>query len=270
MFFSDGIIKRSSLLTAAGTAHGFSTKLGGVSSHPYTREMNLAKGREDADDVVIKNIDIFASAVSSGKYSSRDVVTAGQIHSSKVRYVTESERGEGVVRAAGEECDGFVTDRRGVMPIIRVADCVPILLCAAKEYGSPVVGAVHAGWRGTVSGIAAEAIELMKNLGAEPSSFKIAIGAHIMPCCFTVGEDFLEAVKAARGGAFAEKFIFFDGSSLRADLTGMNIEIIKDAGIDKENIDFSEDCTSCRSDLYHSHRKTGGKRGAMGAGIVIL
>ena len=59
-----------------------------------------------------------------------------------------------------------VTDVPGVMPVIRVADCVPILLCGEKACGDPVVGAVHAGWRGIASGIAAVAVEKMVGLGA--------------------------------------------------------------------------------------------------------
>ena len=59
MFYPDGIIMRSSVLESPKTAHGFSTRLGGVSTHPYTREMNLAKGREDSDEIVTENINIF-------------------------------------------------------------------------------------------------------------------------------------------------------------------------------------------------------------------
>ena len=270
MFYPDGIIMRSSVLESPKTAHGFSTRLGGVSTHPYTREMNLAKGREDSDEIVTENINIFVKAVSSGKYSSSDAVCAGQIHSKKVRYITHANKGEGITKDAGEECDGFVTDERGVMPVIRVADCVPILLCASKDDSSPIIGAVHAGWRGTVNGIAYEAITEMQKLGADMSTLKAAIGAHISSCCFTVGEDFCAAVKDIRGENFAKRHIFLSESAYHADLAGMNVEILKECGVGENNIDICGDCTACSPELFHSHRKTGGKRGAMGAGIVIL
>ena len=64
MFYSDGILKRSDLLLREGVMHGFSTRLGGVSEHPFTREMNLAFGREDPDGTVLRNAEIFARALS--------------------------------------------------------------------------------------------------------------------------------------------------------------------------------------------------------------
>ena len=54
MFYQSGILLRSSALELPRVAHGFSTRLGGVSTDPVTREMNLAFGREDPDAVAFK------------------------------------------------------------------------------------------------------------------------------------------------------------------------------------------------------------------------
>ena len=54
------------------------------------------------------------------------------------------------------------------------------------------------------------------------------------------------------------------------DMTGMNCEILIESGVALSRIDVTDHCTYCMSDRYYSHRKTAGKRGAMGAGIAII
>ena len=272
MFYQSGILLRSQALELPRVAHGFSTRLGGVSADPATREMNLAFGREDPDSVVYENIGIFARAVTEGRYGGDRVICAPQIHSDKIRYVTPADAGDGVTRRSPDDegFDGFVTDKPGVILTVRVADCVPILFAGIKEDGAPAVAATHAGWRGTVAGIAARAVEKLEALGVPKSGIRAAIGPHVGVCCFEVKDDFRDAVKAARGAGFSSRHIKDRDGSLYADLTGMNLEILAEAGIGTGQIDLSADCTACRPDLFHSHRKTGGRRGAMGAAVAIL
>ena len=271
----NGVILQSSLLDLPGICHGFSTRAGGVSTHPYTKTMNLAMGREDDDDTVRRNGAIFASLVSDGAFGADALVTASQIHSAKVRVLTAENRGEGMTGPAGEECDCFVTDVPGVLPMIRVAYCTPILLAVTKNDGSPVIGAVHAGWKGSAAGIAGEAVEKMVSLGAVRESIRAAIGPHIGTCCYEVGPDLLESVTAMAGAAFAAAYCSprrtdENGTEkYTADLTGMNLYWLAKAGVTADRVDLSDACTMCRSDLFHSHRATGGKRGAMGAVIGI-
>ena len=269
MFYESGIIYKSTIVD--GVCHGFSTRLGGVSKAAHVASMNLGFERGDSREEVLENYSILAREISGGKCSEADVVITSQIHSAKVRILAAENRGEGITREIGESCDGFVTDARGVMPIIRVADCTPILLCGTKEDASPVIGAVHAGWRGSASGIAAEAVGKMRELGCVTESIKVAIGAHIGFCCYEVGEDFIESVRGLCGADFASRHIRrVEAGSYHADLTGMNVEFLVSAGILRENIDISPECTMCDPGKYHSHRATRGLRGTMGAGIVIL
>ena len=272
MFFWNGIILKSDIFNGTSSMHGFSAKKGGVSTHPHTAALNLAMGREDSDHVVRQNIDIFAKAVTEGACGMENAVCAPQIHSSVVRRVGRTDCGDGVLRPSPAEGDGFVTDEPGVFIFIRVADCTPILLYGEKADKSPVVSAVHAGWRGTAKGIAAEAVSAMAALGCEKQSIRAAIGPHIGVCCYEVGQDLFDEVRSLRGRAFAEKFVTPSPSSpgkLFCDMSGMNRALLLAAGVPEANIDISADCTWCMSDMYYSHRKTAGKRGAMGAGIVI-
>lgn len=268
MFIKDKILFRSDVLHG-DVFHGFSTREGGVSRLPHTSAMNVAEGHGDPAETVRENIGILARAVSDGTLDENAVVCAPQIHSAKIRYVTAADGGEGVSRPAGEPGDGFYTDQPGVLLMVRVADCVPILFSARRADGAPLVAAVHAGWRGTTAGIAPKAVEKLLSLDAEPASVRAAIGQCIHTCCFAVREDFIAAVTDARGAAFAGRHIEKRGDRFFADLPGMNVELLLAAGLTPAQIDVSPHCTACDPALFHSHRATGGVRGAMGAIIGI-
>ena len=272
MFYENGIFSSSSLIDIPTVRHGFSSRMGGVSTHPHTASLNLSCGLGDDDETVFKNLDIFARTLTDGLYSGSSTVTAHQIHSSKVRVLRRENAGEGFSLPRGEDCDGFVTDVVGVMPIVRVADCVPILFSGTKADGSPVIGGAHAGWRGTVDGIAAVTVEKMLSLGCIRETVHAAIGTHIGACCYEVGEDFYSSVSEIRGEEFAARHIKSTEAAGKymADLTGMNLEILSEVGVAAESVDVSPYCTACDSDTFFSHRKSGGRRGTMGAGIVIL
>lgn len=244
---------------AIGYPHGFSTRTGGVSTAAHVATMNFTTSTGDSEANVAENYRIFLSALGL-KSDSR--VSSHQIHSAKIRYVTEADRGK-----AFEDCDGFVTDRKGVSLVVKTADCVPILLA---DETAGVIAAVHAGWRGTVGGIAANAVSKMLELGATVKNIRVAIGACIHSCCFEVQSDFVEAVAALRGMDFADAHIARREGRLCADLVSMNLSVLAEAGILPEQIDVSADCTCCAPYLYHSHRATQGKRGVMAAVIGMV
>ncbi|MGN1409869.1 MAG: polyphenol oxidase family protein [Eubacteriales bacterium] len=274
MFYKSGILYKSTLLdeyAKYGVCHGFSCREGGVSTLEHTKSLNITYNLGDSDDVVRKNIDIFARQITENRCGMENTVTLHQIHSANVREIGRSNAGEGTVRERGEDGDGFVTAERSVIPIIKVADCVPILLCGLRDDGKPVISAVHAGWRGTVKGIASVAVEKMLSLGALSDSITAAIGAHIGVCCFEVGENFLDEVREMRGKDFLRRNVDYKSyDKPHADLTSMNTEILVCAGVSRERIDISPDCTCCDTGTYYSHRGMKGVRGTMGAGIAII
>ncbi len=237
--------------------HGFSTREGGVSVLSHTASMNLAFGRGDDDATVLENLRIFAGAVGIDEKS---IVSVPQIHSTDVRIVGGSERGMGYFTPAAFECDGYVTREKGVALGVKTADCVPILLYDDKN---AVIGALHAGWRGSVGGIARVGVKKMRELGAKPSHIKAAIGAAIGACCYEVGEEVYLTARENLGEDLAKKFIVPSGERYRADLKGLNRELLLLEGLLPENIDVSEHCTACESDRFFSHRASGGVRGTM-------
>jgi len=245
---------RSDKLTCC---HGFASRIGGVSREAHTSSLNLAFGRGDDDETVLQNLGRFADALG---ISPESIISRPQIHSSIVIPVDRSMRGEGYFKKTDAGCDGYVTDCPQIALGIKTADCVPILM---EDPDAHVIGAVHAGWRGTAAGIAAECVKKMCRLGASAKNIRAAIGPAIHFCCYEVGEDFLESVRGMVGSDTANRFIRMQYGRLHADIVDLNRQILSESGVLHEQIDTSDFCTCCHPELFYSHRYTGGKRGTM-------
>lgn len=232
--------------------HGFSTRYGGVSKEPHLSEMNLGRNLGDDPLAVEENYRRIAEAIG---FKTESIVYTNQIHSATVLTVGKDDIGKTY------DCDGFVTTARGVTLAVRTADCVPILFC---DSDAAVIGAVHAGWRGTVDRIQQNCLKAMCALGAKAENIHAAIGACIHKCCYKVGEDFRNTLYDKLGKKLTDRYVSED---LYADLVGLNTDLLTEAGI--KNIDISPDCTCCMSSLYFSHRASKGKRGVMSAFISL-
>lgn len=223
----------------------------------HTGTLNLAFDRGDERETVIKNLDAFAGAIGISKDS---VISLGQIHSTRVISVDERSRGRGYILPDDEKCDGYVTNTPGVALGVKTADCVPILMC---DSGAGVIGAVHAGWRGTAGKISEECIKELVSLGASCENIHVAIGPAIHSCCYEVGEDFRDSVRQMIGSAVTDKFVTEKDGHLFADIVGMNKFILVSCGIKDNNIDVCKYCTCCHPELFFSHRFSKGIRGTM-------
>lgn len=261
MFFEKDFIRKSSILEHPAVSHGFSTRLGGVSTAEHLKTMNVGFFRGDSDETVCENMNILCDMAGV----SRNIVCRPQFHTNNVKIVTADDAKPEKMKD-DEQCDGFVTTEKGITLLVRVADCCPVLLLGERADGSPVIGAVHAGWRGAASGIAANAVEIMKTLGAE--NIRAAIGASIRPCCYEVGEDLRKTVAKLQGNDFANRHVTENSGKLYADIAGINKELLLSAGA--IDVDVSPECTACHPEIFHSHRVTHGNRGTMGAVIGII
>ena len=239
-----------------GMPHGFSTRFGGVSHGNGLDTLDL--GAAAGSGEVIENRRRFAVALGS---TPDRMFSAKQIHSATVETVTSADLGQDFA------CDGFVTAERGLFLTVKTADCVPILLCD-EEAG--VIAAIHAGWRGTVAGIAREAVKEMVALGASPSRIVAAIGPCIHRECYEVDAPFLAAIREQNEAltAFVTPLFHKDGYYL-ADLVAMNRFLLLSAGVAEGNLYACGFCTACASEVFFSHRASGGKRGLMMAGICL-
>ena len=248
---------------AGGVAHGFSTRLGGVSTGIY-ESLNLGSTRGDDPALVEENYRRFFGAI--GADLSR-VVMANQVHSDIVRTVTGADIKRALFDREPYEADGLVTDLPGVALVVFGADCLPILFYDPVRR---VIAAVHAGWRGTVSGIAERAVEKMAFYGCRPEEILAAIGPGISRCCFETHEDVPNAMTSALGVQATPYIEPIENGKFRVDLKGINAMRLTRAGLRPEHIAVTGDCTACQPEKYWSHRATNGVRGSQAAVIELL
>lgn len=240
--------------------HGFTTRFGGVSRGIYG-ELNLGEHRGDSEEAVRENYRLLSEAMGL-----KSLCFTRQVHGNTVRRVTASDRHE-LFSPIPYEADGLITSDPDCSLVIFTADCIPILLADTVK---GAVGAVHAGWRGTVADIAGEGVRSMvREFGSDPGDITAAIGPGIDKCCFETGSEVPEAVRAVLDNG--EDFIFPGAASgkFMVDLKGVNRMLLIKAGVPAENISVSEECTKCLNKKYWSHRFTGGSRGSQ-ASIITL
>ncbi|HJC41771.1 MAG TPA: peptidoglycan editing factor PgeF [Candidatus Intestinimonas pullistercoris] len=251
------------LEAAGGVVHGFSTRLGGVSTGIYA-SMDLGTTRGDDSEHVRENYRRFLAAI--GAAPDR-IAMSNQVHSDVVRPVTVSDIKKDLYDQEPYEADGLVTDIPGVALVIFSADCLPVLLYDPVRH---VAAAAHAGWRGTASGIVERAVEKMAFYGSRPEDILAAIGPGISKCCFETHEDVPNAMTAALGVRATPFITPIQHGKFLVDLKGINAMRLERAGLAPEHIAVSGDCTACQPDKYWSHRVTQGVRGSQAAVIQLL
>lgn len=153
------------------------------------------------------------------------------------------------------EGDALITTHGGTLLSVRTADCLPILLTDVRQRA---VGAVHAGWRGTVLGIAMNTVRAMeREYGSKPEDLRVAIGPGIGSCCFEVGPE----VAAQFETLFPERDDL--QTRVKLDLVEANVRQLIGAGVSFQHIDAARICTCCDGDLFHSFRKNREAAGRM-------
>lgn len=231
-----------------GLLHGFLGRGGGKSTGVYGG-LNLSYRVGDDNKVVSENVCDMKQAV--GIHDGR-IVTMKQVHGDQVVEVADKK-----IKEAGE-CDGMVTAEPGIFLGVLTADCVPILFVAPAHKR---VAAVHAGWRGTLAGIAAKTVQQFKdNHGIPAAAIEVAIGPAIGRCCYEVGDDVARPVHE-RWGAAAEACTDRTGAKPHLDLRGLNRAILEQAGIPAEQIHELGGCTRCSGDDFYSYRRARGETG---------
>ena len=246
-----------------GVAHGFSTRLGGVSTGIYA-SLNLGHTRGDEPDAVRENYRRFLAATGAGR--AEDMVISHQVHKDNVRVCTLADRGKGLDLERDYDADGMMTDVPDLPLVIFTADCIPILFYDPVRR---VVAASHAGWRGTAQSIASKTVRRRREVyGSKPADIRAAIGPGISACCFLTHSDVMDAMRAQLG-SLAEDYIrpVTGEDRFHVDLKGINAALLRQAGV--VQVDISTDCTGCLREKYWNHRTTGQARGSMAAAIML-
>jgi YfiH family protein len=226
----------SKLLAAAGVAHGFSLRTGGVSLPPY-QSLNLGFSAGDQPQAVEENLRRLREAAGI----QAEIATATQVHGNRV--VDQDLRevlGPTEPQAAG--ADALVSETAAIG--VRAADCLPILLCGGRK-----VAAVHSGWRGTRLQIVRQAVQALR---VDPKHIIAAIGPSIGQCCYEVSVDLAARFRGQFGAAAVD-------DRRHLDLRFCVESTLREAGVTR--VEQVPGCTSCDTASFFSHRRDKGRTG---------
>jgi YfiH family protein len=218
----------------------FSTRLGGVSDGPY-ESLNLGILTDDDRDRVVENRRLLAEAAGLDPGA---IAMGWQVHGTDLHDWRDRPGSFAVPGGPLPRVDGHLTSEPGLALLVLVADCFPVALAAPGQ-----VAMLHCGWRGLSSGIVERALARFEEAPAA------AVGPGIGPCCYEVGPEVL--------GAFEDGA----GRGRTLDLRAIVERALRAGGV--ERIEHVDHCTSCKAELYFSHRRDGGVTGRQ-AGLVWL
>lgn len=224
----------------APVRHGFFTRRGGASSGLFAG-LNCGFGSSDQGEIVAINRGRVADAI--GVPHDR-LTTVHQVHSAEVAVLKDAVQLADLARV---RADAIVTDQPGIALAVLTADCQPILLADAD---AGIIGAVHAGWRGTLAGVIEAAVGAMTDLGA--THIRAVIGPCISQRAYEVGDDFMDEVLAEDPDY--QRF-FSGGPNGRPmfDLSGFGLSRLRDAGVEAE---WTRHCTYSDPDRFYSYRRS--------------
>lgn len=251
-----------------GAVTCFSTRLGGKSACGI-EGMNPDPRKEQPIELVRANCRELGDAAG---FKTEDMYMVQQVHGDTIKKVTAGMRGTGLFAPIDTEADALITDEPNIALTIFTADCVPILIYDPVKRA---IAAVHAGHKGTALDIAGKTVKrLTDEYGSDPRDMYAGIGPCIGKCCFETDRDVPDAMRGAFGeavsGMISEKVTPEKGLKYYVDLKAINRMLLGRAGICAENIEISEHCTACESDIFWSHRRAGAKRGSLAAIISMV
>ncbi len=198
--------------------HGFSLRYGGISKKPFD-SLNLGGLEDDLANIKI-NQEI---ALKKLKLNNIKLSFLNQVHGNEVK----------IAKNGYQEGDALVSNEKKIALVVSMADCYPILFYDKKN---SVIGAAHAGWRGTLNKIASNTIKKMIEIGAESKHIQVAIGQGISQNKFKVGFDL---IKQFIDAGFSKKYL----KDNTINLILCNKQILMNENILEKNIWASNRCT---------------------------
>ncbi len=221
---------------------GFSTRQGGVSGPPFN-SLNLGLSTADKNDDVLENRKrLFESA----GFSVDQLAITGQVHGTEVLDVDSPGLYVGY--------DGMVTRTPNLLLCLSAADCASVLIADPVQR---IIGACHAGWRGTAGRITVKTVDRMLSHGAQVEHLK----AYVSPCIsvsqFEVGPEVASQFDPAFVSSIPGK------DKPHVDLKKALEFQLLEAGIAADDIEISPHCTFSETEQFFSHRAEHGKTGRL-------
>jgi YfiH family protein len=219
--------------------HGFFTRKGGASSGIFAG-LNCGPGSTDQAEVVAINRARVADAMG---VAPDHLLSIHQVHSADVVTVSGP-------LAERPRADGMVTATPGVALGILTADCQPVLFADPQ---ARVIGAAHAGWRGTRDGVLEATVAAMEALGAKRENMAAVIGPTISQTAYEVGPEFFESF-TDDDPETARFFIAGQDGRYMFDLPAMGLARLRAAGVG--HAEWTRHCTYRDSERFFSYRRT--------------
>lgn len=168
------------------------------------------------------------------------IISAGLVHGDKVLVVDDFYNNQSV-----EGYDALITSRDDILLTITIADCLPIYF---YDKNKKIIALAHAGWRGVISNIASRVIEVfVNNYKSSPDDIDIFVGPHIRNCHFEIQKDILDK--------FNESALLRKNNKILVDLSKVVKNQLIELGVNKNNINISDECTHCLENKYFSYRR---------------
>lgn len=235
---------------------GFTTKNGGASVGHYT-SLNIGFHVNDDVERVVQNRAILAEKI---QIPLDQWVSAEQTHRTNICRITSQQKGLGAkdYDTALRDTDGMYTSEDGVLLTMCYADCVPIYYFAPDHH---YIGVVHAGWKGTVAGIASEMVHKWEQEGIKPDEIYAVIGPSICQTCYIVDDKVIKEVHKMVEETHEKPYNLISAGQYSLDLKALNRQILQSVGV--QHIDVTNLCTSCEEELFFSYRRDGGVTGRL-------
>jgi polyphenol oxidase len=244
--------------------HFVTMRHGGVSQGPYS-SLNIGLGTDDDPAHVLQNRRNISQSVG---IPLELFVMQNQVHGTHVAVVTSEMKGQGAFdrHTAIQETDAMVTNERGICLFVMSADCVPLLFFDPVH---KVIGACHAGWRGTVDKAPLATLEAMnKAFGSRSQDIYAGIGPSIGSCCYHVGGEVIDMI--LRNFGTTDSLVRFDTDGQPyLDLWATNQHTLTEAGVPVKQIEIAGLCTRCHHTDFFSSRNDKGLTERFGAGIML-
>ncbi len=252
------------LLAESGLVdHAFSTRLGGCSTGKLAT-LNTAFHTGDKAENALENrrrfFDLF-------DYDHREIVSSIQVHGTGLTLFNHSNSGEGALPgSARQKCDALVATEAGLPLTAYSADCLLIYFVSLHK---PLVALAHAGWRGTLGGIASKMVRYLDELfGISPNLLLVSLSPAVCRNCYLVGSEVAGQFKHA-GWNDPTYLESVEEESWKLDLEAINAAQLIQAGVNQENLARNSLCTACNADLFYSYRRDKGITGRMIGFIAI-
>ncbi|MEJ2220121.1 MAG: peptidoglycan editing factor PgeF [Desulfobacterales bacterium] len=221
--------------------HGIFTRRFGCSTGPF-ESLNVGFGLGDEAPHVKENRRIIARAIGS-----KDLIYAHQVHGDQVLILNpEKFVSDGDSEPVLGTGDALVTDAPGKFLAIQLADCQSILLYDAVRR---VIANIHSGWRSSIKNIAGRTVHVMqKQFKCRSADMFAGIGPSLGPCC----AEFVHYRKE-----IPEIFWQYKTAGDHFDFWTISRDQLAAAGVPRENIEVSNICTRCNTEVFFSYRGEG-------------